>query len=83
LLNYCGLTREHIRFVVDRNPAKQGMLLPGSRIPVLAPDVIDKDPPDYLLILPWNLTDEVVAQNADFRTRGGRFVTAIPTLKIF
>lgn len=83
LLNYCGITRDDIRYVVDRNPAKQNMLLPGSRIPVVAPVALAKEPPDYLFILPWNLTDEVVAQNSDFRMRGGRFVTAIPRLTVF
>jgi SAM-dependent methyltransferase len=83
LLNYCGVTRDQIAFVVDRNPAKQNTLLPGSHIPVREPVAIDEERPDYLLILPWNIRDEVVAQNAAFRERGGKFVTAIPTLAVF
>ena len=82
LLNYCGITRDDIGFVVDRNPAKQDTLLPGSHIPVRDPSAIDTESPDYLLILPWNLRDEIVSQNAAFRQRGGRFVTAIPRLVI-
>ena len=57
--------------------------MPGSHIPVLDPAALDEEHPDYLLILPWNIRDEVVAQNGAFRERGGRFVTAIPQLAIF
>ena len=81
-LNYCGMTRDDIAFAADRNPAKQGTLLPGSHIPVLDPSVLDKRQADYLLILPWNLRDEIMAQNEAFRARGGKFVTAIPRLAI-
>jgi SAM-dependent methyltransferase len=83
LLNYCGVTREQVRYVVDRNPAKQQTLLPGSHIPVRDPAALEQERPDYLLILPWNLRDEIVAQNAAFRKGGGGFVTAIPQLAIF
>ncbi|MGZ8997410.1 MAG: methyltransferase domain-containing protein [Allosphingosinicella sp.] len=83
LLNYCGVTRDQIDYVVDRNPAKQQTLLPGSRIPVRDPAALEEERPDYLLILPWNLRDEIIAQNAAFREQGGRFVTAIPRLAIF
>jgi len=83
LLNYCGITHNQIDYVVDRNPAKQHTLLPGSHIAVRDPAALDEAHPDYLLILPWNIRDEVVAQNAAFRDRGGKFVTAIPQLAIF
>jgi len=83
LLNYCGVTRDQIRYVVDRNPAKQQTLLPGSHIPVRDPTALEEERPDFLLILPWNLRDEIVAQNTAFREQGGRFVTAIPQLAIF
>ena len=83
LLNYCGVTHEQIDYVVDRNPAKQETLLPGSRIPVRDPAALEEQSPDYLLILPWNIRDEIVAQNEAFRQRGGRFVTAIPQLAVF
>lgn len=81
-LNYCDVGADEIDFVVDRNPAKQDTFLPGSRIPVLPPEALHERRPDYLLILPWNLRDEIIAQNADFRAAGGQFVTAIPELKI-
>jgi len=78
LLNYCGIDSDLIEYVVDRNPAKQNKLLPGSRIPVLAPEVIETRKPDYLVILPWNIKDEVMEQMSGIRAWGGRFVVAIP-----
>ncbi|QET05857.1 MULTISPECIES: class I SAM-dependent methyltransferase [Cupriavidus] len=78
LLNYCGIDSDLIEYVVDRNPAKQNKLLPGSRIPVLAPEAIDARRPDYLVILPWNIKDEVMEQMSGIRAWGGRFVVAIP-----
>ncbi len=71
-----------IDFVVDRNPSKQGTLLPGSHIPVLDPDEIASRRPDYLVILPWNIAPEVMEQQAQIRGWGGQFVTAIPDLQI-
>jgi 2-polyprenyl-3-methyl-5-hydroxy-6-metoxy-1,4-benzoquinol methylase len=82
LLNYCGVGPELVAFTVDRSPHKQGMLLPGTRIPVHAPDAIMTAKPDYVLILPWNLRDEVTAQMAAIREWGGRFVVPIPTVQI-
>lgn len=82
LLNYCGVSAGDIRFVVDRNPAKQGRLLPGSHIPVKPVAALGEARPDYILILPWNLRDEIIAQLPDVPEWGGRFVTAIPELKI-
>lgn len=82
LLNYCGVDSEQIAFAVDRNPAKQGTLLPGSHIPVKAPEALTDFTPDYVLILPWNLRDEIIGQLASVRDHGGRFVTAIPELRI-
>ncbi len=82
LLNYCGVGTNHIAFAVDRNPAKQGTLLPGSHIPVKAPEALADFRPDYVLILPWNLRDEIIGQLASVRDWGGRFVTAIPELRI-
>jgi len=74
LLNYCGIGREFIDFCVDRSPHKQGLFLPGSHIPVLEPDALDHRRPDIVLILPWNLRDEVVAQLAHIGEWGGRFL---------
>jgi SAM-dependent methyltransferase len=83
LLNYCGIKgNELIRFVADASPHKQGRFLPGSHIPVVAPDVIDTERPDYIIIFPWNLRDEVMEQLAHARDWGAKFVTAIPALTI-
>ena len=82
LLNACGVGRNEIQYTVDRNPHKQGHFLPGSRIPVLHPDVIRSTRPDYLLVLPWNLCDEILEQTAYVREWGGRFVIPIPTVKV-
>ena len=82
-LNYCGIRRDNIPFTVDRNPAKQNTLLPGSRIPVLEVADIERRKPDYVFILPWNLKDEIAHNLAGIREWGGRFVTAIPQLEIF
>lgn len=82
LLNYCGVGPELIGFTVDRSPHKQGTLLPGTRIPVHAPDAILEAQPDYVLILPWNLRDEIMGQMAVIREWGGRFVVPIPRLLV-
>ncbi|MCC3304569.1 class I SAM-dependent methyltransferase [Sneathiella sp. HT1-7] len=82
LLNYCGVGPELIDFVVDRNPEKQGTLLPGSHIPVFAPEKIATEKPDYVLILPWNLADEISSEMAEVKGWGGQFVIPIPELMI-
>ena len=82
LLNYCRVGRERISFVADRSTEKQGRLLPGSRIPVRAPEAIFVEKPDYVLILPWNLNDEICRQLAAIRPWGGKFVTAIPSIQV-
>lgn len=82
LLNYCGAGPELIEFTVDRNPHKQGMLLPGTRIPVRAPETLLAEKPDYVLILPWNLQEEITAQMAAIRGWGGRFVIPIPIARV-
>lgn len=82
LLNYCGIGPELLAYTVDRSPFKQGRYLPGVNIPVLHPDRILSDRPDYILILPWNLCDEIKGQLNAIRRWGGRFVTAIPRLEI-
>jgi hypothetical protein len=82
-LNVAGIgPGDGIDFVVDRNPSKQGRLLPGSHIPVLAPEAIGDRRPDYLVILPWNIAPEIMRQEARIRDWGGRFVTAIPALRL-
>ena len=82
LLNFCGVDTELIEYVVDRNPAKQGHFLPGSHLPILAPEAIEETRPDYVLILPWNIRHEVIASMDHIRQWGGRFVVAIPELTI-
>ena len=82
LLNYCGVGRDFLDFTVDRNPHKHGKYLPGTHIPILQPDAIAKARPDYILILPWNLKDEIAAQLAYVREWGGRCVVPIPATTI-
>ncbi len=78
LLNYCGIRTDFLDFTVDRNPAKQGRFLPGSGIPVLAPEELRSAKPDYVLILPWNLKDEIAAGCGFVREWGGKFIVPIP-----
>ena len=82
LLNFCGVSPDDIAYVVDRSPHKQGRFLPGSRLPILDPEAVAVTRPDYLLILPWNLRDEVMAQMSHIRDWGGRFVVAVPTVQV-
>ncbi len=82
LLNYCGIGPELLPFTVDRSHYKQGTFLPGTRIPVRSPDAILEHKPDYLLILPWNLKDEITEQMAPIREWGGQFVVPIPSLTV-
>ncbi len=81
-LNYLGIKSDLIDFVIDRNPAKQGKFLPGSRIPIMNEDYLKKEPPHYLVVLPWNIKSEVFSQLDYFSKNGGKFVTAIPKLEI-
>ena len=82
LLNYCGIRSDFLEYTVDRSPHKQGTFLPGTHIPVHAPARIDETKPDYVLILPWNLKDEIVNQMAHIRSWGGKFVVPIPRVKV-
>jgi SAM-dependent methyltransferase len=82
LLNYCGVRTDFVDYVVDRSPHKQGRFLPGTHIPILAPGRIAETRPDYVLILPWNLTKEVVGQLSYISGWGGRFVRPIPALEV-
>ena len=82
LLNYCGVRTDFIDFTVDRNPYKQGKFLPGTHIPIHAPERIREARPDYLLILPWNLRDEIVKQMSYVREWGCRFVVPIPEVRV-
>jgi hypothetical protein len=82
LLNYAGVRPDLLPYVVDRNPAKQGKYLPGSRIPVVNEARLKQDHPDYIVILPWNLREEITAQLAYTRTWGARLLTAVPELVV-
>jgi C-methyltransferase C-terminal domain len=83
LLNYCGIRSDFLDYTVDRNPYKQGKYLPGTHIPIFANDRIKVTRPDYLLILPWNLKDEIIRQNAFIRDWGGQFVIPIPEVQVY
>jgi SAM-dependent methyltransferase len=83
MLNFCAVGPERVAYVVDRNPRKQGRFLPGSHIPIHAPEMVQRTRPDYLLILPWNLAGEISRQMAGIAQWGGRFATAIPSLRVF
>ena len=83
LLNYCGVRTDLVDYTVDRNPYKQGTWTPGARLPVYDPQKIAETRPDYVLILPWNLRDEIAAQMAHVREWGGRFVVPIPRVEVF
>jgi 2-polyprenyl-3-methyl-5-hydroxy-6-metoxy-1,4-benzoquinol methylase len=82
LLNYCGIGKDMIQYTVDRSPYKQGRFLPGTHIPIFHPDKIKETKPDYVVILPWNLKDEIVSQLQYIREWGGRFVVPIPKVAI-
>jgi hypothetical protein len=83
LLNYCGIGTDFLDYTVDRNPMKKGTWTPGTRIPILDPDVIRETRPDYVLILPWNLREEIERKMSFIRDWGGRFVVPIPAVEIF
>lgn len=83
LLNYCGIRTDFLEYTVDRSPYKQGLYLPGTHIPICSPDKIKETKPDYLLILPWNIKDEIIEQMAHIRAWGGKFVVPIPHLEVF
>ena len=82
-LNYCGTTARDLAFVADKSTAKQGKLLPGSHVPIVSPAELLARRPDYVVILPWNIKDEVASTMSAIRGWGGKFVIAIPELRIF
>jgi hypothetical protein len=82
LLNYCGVRQDLIDFTVDRSPAKQDRFLPGTHIPVYAPEKLSDAKPDYVLILPWNIKDEIMDKMRHIRDWGGRFVVPIPKVEV-
>jgi hypothetical protein len=82
LLNYCGIGTDLLQYTVDRSPHKQGRFLPGTHLPIFAPDHIRQTRPDYLVILPWNLRDEIIEEMSFIREWGGKFVIPIPELAV-
>jgi SAM-dependent methyltransferase len=83
LLNYCGIRTDFLDYVVDRNPYKHGRFLPGTHIPIFAPERIRDTRPDFILILPWNLKEEIIAQLSYVRGWGGQFVVPIPEVQVW
>ena len=83
LLHYCGVGKDFIEYTVDRSPYKQGRFLPGNHIPICHPDRIRETQPDYVVILPWNLKDEIMEQLRFIRDWGGRFVVPVPKVTIY
>jgi len=83
LLNYCGIRSDFLDYTVDRSPHKQGKFLPGTHIPILHPDYLKQTCPDYVLILPWNVKEEIMEQMAFIREWGGQFVVPIPEVRVF
>jgi SAM-dependent methyltransferase len=81
LLNYCGIRSDFLDYTVDLSPHKQGKFLPGTHIPIFHPDKVRETRPDYLLVLPWNLRDEIISQMAHIREWGGRFILPIPEVR--
>ncbi|MBT6229113.1 MAG: SAM-dependent methyltransferase, partial [Candidatus Scalindua sp.] len=82
LLNYCGIRTDFIDYTVDRSVYKQGRYLPGSHIPIEAPDKIKETRPDYIFILPWNIKDEIMEQMSFIREWGGKFIVPIPRVEV-
>jgi hypothetical protein len=82
LLNYFGIGRETLEFMVDRSPHKQGFYSPGTHVPILAPERLLEAMPDYVLLLTWNFAHEILEQQAEYRRRGGKFLIPIPELQI-
>ena len=83
LLNYCGIRNDFVDYTVDLSPHKQGLYLPGTHLPIFSPERINETKPDYVLILPWNLKDEVMNQMTHIREWGGQFVVPIPELQVY
>jgi SAM-dependent methyltransferase len=82
MLNHAGLGTDLVEFVVDRNPHKQGKLMPGTHQPVRSPDALVNERPDYVLLLAWNFRDEIMAQQSEYLDRGGRFIVPVPTPEV-
>ena len=82
LLNFYGIGKEHVEFVVDRSTYKQGRLTPGTHIPILSAEALVEKRPDYTLLLTWNFADEIMAQQKAYREKGGKFIIPIPKVTV-
>lgn len=82
LLNYCSIDSDSIKYIVDETPTKEGLLTPGSHIPIVSMASLEDDPPDYLLILAWNFVDEIMGKTKQFKERGGKYIIPIPKIQI-
>jgi hypothetical protein len=82
LLNYCGIGTETLDFIVDRNPHKHDWYMPGVRLHITAPDELLSEQPDYVLLLCWNLAEEILGQETEYRERGGKFIIPLPVLRV-
>jgi hypothetical protein len=82
LLSFLDIGPKLLPYIVDRSPLKQGLFTPGTHIPVVAPERLLADQPDYVLLLAWNFVDEIVEQQAEYRSRGGKFMVPVPEVRI-
>jgi SAM-dependent methyltransferase len=82
LLNYCGIDSNSIQYIVDETPTKQGLLTPGSHIPIVPKLTLENNPPDYLLILAWNFVEEIMEKTKQFKDKGGKYIIPIPKIEI-